>query len=50
MAITLAKKSSGYQSWDMLLESERVDTSITHRVSGSSDGARVGRSLTASVG
>jgi hypothetical protein len=30
--ITLAKKSSGYQSWDMLLESERVDMSITQRV------------------
>lgn len=30
--ITLAKKAMGYESWEMLLESERADTTITDRV------------------
>ncbi|KAG1680814.1 hypothetical protein FOA52_008147 [Chlamydomonas sp. UWO 241] len=32
VAITLAKKSMGYNSWEMLLESERVDATVTDRV------------------
>ncbi len=30
--ITLAKKSMGFNSWEMLLESERVDAVVTDRV------------------
>eukprot|EP00955_Chlamydomonas_euryale_P098041 365122-Chlamydomonas_euryale.AAC.40 len=30
--ITLAKKAMGYMSWEMLLQSDRVDDTITDRV------------------
>jgi hypothetical protein len=32
VSITLSKRNMGYQSWDSLLESERVDLTITDRV------------------
>ncbi|KAG2496687.1 hypothetical protein HYH03_005105 [Edaphochlamys debaryana] len=32
VALTLAKKTMGYMSWEALLESDRPDTTITHRV------------------
>ncbi|GIL93549.1 hypothetical protein Vretifemale_20957, partial [Volvox reticuliferus] len=32
VALTLAKKTSGYMSWEALLESDRPDTTFTHRV------------------
>ena len=41
MAITLAKKAMGYNNWDALLETDKVDMSITDRcgwVGGGVDG------------
>ena len=32
VAITLAKKAMGYKSWDRLLESEKLDMTVTDRV------------------
>ncbi|KXZ47378.1 hypothetical protein GPECTOR_36g99 [Gonium pectorale] len=32
VAITLSKRTQGYMSWEALLESDRPDTSVTHRV------------------
>ncbi|GLC52362.1 hypothetical protein PLESTB_000621000 [Pleodorina starrii] len=32
VALTLSKKTQGYMSWEALLESDRPDTSYTHRV------------------
>ncbi len=32
IAVTLAKRNMGYMSWEALLESDRPDTTITHRV------------------
>ncbi|GIL57128.1 hypothetical protein Vafri_12342 [Volvox africanus] len=32
VALTLVKKTSGYMSWEALLESDRPDTTTTHRV------------------
>lgn len=34
VAVTLAKRSMGYQSWDALLASDRPDKTITNRVRG----------------
>jgi hypothetical protein len=33
VSIVLVKGTMGYQSWDALLESDRPDTTVTHRVS-----------------
>jgi hypothetical protein len=34
VSIVLVKATMGYQSWDALLESDKPDTTVTHRVSG----------------
>jgi hypothetical protein len=34
VSIVLVKGTMGYQSWDALLESDKPDTTVTHRVSG----------------
>jgi hypothetical protein len=33
VSIVLVKGTMGYQSWDALLESDKPDTTVTHRVS-----------------
>ena len=37
VAVTLAKKSMGYNSWDALLETDKADLSITDRCVGMCD-------------